>query len=526
MGRKLYFNGDILTMEGELYAEAVLEEDGRILAAGKLEDWMKKDAELRDLEGRTMMPAFIDPHSHFTGYATSMLQVSLDDAESFEEIKEEIQEFIIQNKIKPGEWIQARGYDHNRLKEKAHPGKMLLDEAAPDNPLVISHQSGHMGVFNTLGLTGIGVDESTECPSGGMIGMSDGSLTGYMEETAFVNYLQMVPMPSIDSLMNAYVKAQDKYASYGITTVQEGMMMGQLGGLYAYMLEKDILKLDVVAYADIRDPEKLVEEFASYFGRYNRHFKMGGYKIMLDGSPQGHTAWMKKPYLNGKNNEKGYPVYTDEELEDKIRMAYRQRRQIIVHCNGDAASEQYIRVYKKVAESEGRYDARPVIIHAQLMDEGQMKQAACLSMIPSFFIAHIWHWGDIHIQSFGKERADKISMAGTALNDGVIFTFHQDAPVINADMLETVWCAVNRITKNGIILGEEERIGVLDALKAVTVNAAYQYFEEDVKGSIRAGKYADFVILDRNPVKVPSMEIRDITVLETIKEGKSIWKKG
>lgn len=525
MGRKLYFNGDILTMEKELYAEAVLEEDGRILAVGKLEDWMKKDAKLIDLQGRTMMPAFIDPHSHFTGYATAMLQVSLDDASSFEEIREKIQDFIIQNKIKPGEWIQARGYDHNRLSEKKHPDRVLLDEAAPDNPLVISHQSGHMGVFNSRGLAGIGVDEDTECPPGGVIGTSGGRLTGYMEETAFVKYQQMLPMPSMDSLVNAYLKAQDKYASYGITTVQEGMMMEQMGGLYAYLLEKDILKLDVVAYADIRKPEKLVEEFASCFGKYNRHFKMGGYKIMLDGSPQGHTAWMKKPYLNGKNGEKGYPVYTDKELEDKIRMAYRQRRQIIVHCNGDAASEQFIRVYKKVAESEGRYDARPVIIHAQLMDEGQMEQAGRLSMIPSFFIAHIWYWGDIHIESFGKERADRISMVGTALKDGLIFTFHQDAPVINADMLETVWCAVNRITKNGVILGSEERIGVLDALKAVTVNAAYQYFEEDVKGSIRTGKYADFVILDKNPVKAEPMEIRDIAVLETIKEGKSIWKK-
>ena len=267
MGRKLYFNGDILTMEKELYAEAVLEEDGRILAVGKLEEWMKKDAKLIDLQGRTMMPAFIDPHSHFTGYATAMLQVSLDDASSFEEIREKIQDFIIQNKIKPGEWIQARGYDHNRLSEKKHPDRVLLDEAAPDNPLVISHQSGHMGVFNSRGLAGIGVDEDTECPPGGVIGTSGGRLTGYMEETAFVKYQQMLPMPSMDSLMNAYLKSQDKYASYGITTVQEGMMMEQMGGLYAYLLEKDILKLDVVAYAALRKHEKLVEEFATCFGK-------------------------------------------------------------------------------------------------------------------------------------------------------------------------------------------------------------------------------------------------------------------
>lgn len=525
MGRKLYYNGDIITMEDALYAEALLEENGRIAAVGRIEDWMKEDAELIDLKGCTLMPAFLDAHSHFSGYAMSMIQVPLDEAYSFEDIKERIQQFIKENGVKPGEWVQAKGYDHNRLREKSHPDKELLDEAAPDNPLVIQHQSGHMGVFNTEGLKALAVDENTECPAGGMFGRKDGKLNGYMEEAAFVQYLQKLPMPSMEKLAQAFIKVQDSYASYGITTVQEGLMMEQMAGLYEYLIQKEMLKLDVTAYLDVRKPDGLLAEFKDYFGKYRGHFKIGGYKVMLDGSPQGRTAWMKEPYRSGEEGYKGYPVYTDEELEQIVQRAYREGRQLLAHCNGDAASQQYIDAYEKAVESvKEKKEIRPVIIHAQLMDEGQIEKAASLSMIASFFIAHIWHWGDTHIQNFGKQRADKISMARTALDKGLCFTFHQDSPVIKPDMFETIWCAVNRITREGEVLGGEERIDVLDALKAVTINAAYQYFEEEEKGSLRPGKSADLIILDKNPLKADKSEIRYIRVLETIKEGKSIWK--
>ena len=146
-------------------------------------------------------------------------------------------------------------------------------------------------------------------------------------------------------------------------------------------------------------------------------------------------------------------------------------------------------------------------------------------MIPSFFVAHVYHWGDIHIKNYGMERASRISLAKSAQDKGIIYTFHQDSPVIEPNMLETIWCAVNRITKNGVLLGNDERISPLDALKAVTKNAAYQYFEEDIKGTLKEGKLADLVILDKNILKVDPMKIKDIQVVETIKEGETIFKK-
>lgn len=143
----------------------------------------------------------------------------------------------------------------------------------------------------------------------------------------------------------------------------------------------------------------------------------------------------------------------------------------------------------------------------------------------TFFVAHVWHWGDVHIKNFGRARAEMISSVKSAIDLGIPYTSHQDCPVIEPNMLETVWCAVNRITKKGEVLGADQKISAYEALKGITINAAYEYFEEDTKGSITVGKLADLVILDQNPLKVDPMAIKDIAVLETIKEGNTIFKK-
>lgn len=167
---------------------------------------------------------------------------------------------------------------------------------------------------------------------------------------------------------------------------------------------------------------------------------------------------------------------------------------------------------------------RPVLIHGQFLAEDQIEETKKLGIIPSFFVAHTYYWGDVHIKNFGIDRANKISPLASSLKNDLLFTLHQDSPVIESNMLETIWCATTRETKSGKILGQEERIGVLDTIKAVTINAAYQYFEENLKGSIKEGKIADLVILDKNPLNVEKDEIKDIKVVETIKSGKTIFK--
>lgn len=530
MKRTLYYNGEILTMESEAdRPEAVLVEDGMIRAVGALGQIAPQagaEVEMADLKGHTLLPAFIDAHSHFTACANALLQAPLEEASDFSEIGRKIAAFIKENAVEPGAWVFGKGYDHNQLAEKAHPPRQILDEAAPQNPVVIQHQSGHMGVFNTRALALLGVTEQTQPPVGGMIGARDGKLTGYMEENAFLQSLQKVPMPTAEKLNAAFQEAQRRYASHGIATLQEGMMIGEMAPLYESLLQNKALWLDVVGYVDLRDQSGLLRAFSSHIGRYENRFKIGGYKIFLDGSPQGRTAWMLEPYQNGEEGYKGYGTLTGRQVEEALLRAAEEGVQLLAHCNGDAASHQFLSACAAAEAKNPRLRAlRPVMIHAQLLPQDQLAKVAECQVIPSFFIAHIWHWGDVHIENFGKRRAEKISLAGSALQRGIRFTFHQDAPVIQPNMLETVWCAVNRVTKNGVLLGGDERIRPYDALRAVTINAAYQYFEEHEKGSIAPGKRADLVILDQNPLTVPPESIRRIRVLATIKDGKPVYSR-
>ncbi len=212
-----------------------------------------------------------------------------------------------------------------------------------------------------------------------------------------------------------------------------------------------------------------------------------------------------------------------KKLRKTLECAYEEKLQILAHCNGDKAAEQYIKAIKDT--NKNIQEIKPVLIHGQLLGVDQLKEVKEYGIIPSFFIAHIYHWGDVHIKNFGIERANKISPAGSTVKNNIKFTFHQDAPVIEPNMFETIWCAVNRKTKEGIILGKEEKISVIDAIKAVTINSAYQYSEEDIKGSIKEGKLADLIIIDKNPLKIDIDDIRNIKVLETIKEGVTIIKR-
>lgn len=526
MTKKLFYNGDIITLEDELYADAVLVENGKILSVGKKDELLNgnEDAEMVDLQGNTLMPSFIDAHSHFFGYANSKLQVSLEDAVDFEDIASRIKSFIEKNDIQKGAWITANNFDYNTLAEKTYPRIDFLDKIAPENPLIISNKSGHNGVANSLAMKELGITNDTPDPEGGVIFKENGELTGYLEENAFINNVQRVPMPSTEELMKAVLKAQDDYASYGITTMQEGMVMPLLADLLAYIAHSKMLKLDYIGYVDIKEKDKVLEKMQGCVKEYHNHFKIGGFKTFLDGSPQARTAYMRTDY-KGQEGYRAYPVMSEDELEKQIEIALKENMQLLAHCNGDAAVAQYLEQYKIAKEKlNTTEDIRPVIIHAQLIGVDQLPEVKRLGMIPSFFVGHVYHWGHIHVENFGLERASQISPTKTALDEGIKFTFHQDAPVIEPNMLETIWIAAARKMNNGTVLGENQRIPVLAAIEAVTKNAAYQYFEEDIKGTIKENKLADLVILDKNPLKVDIDEIRNIKVLETIKEGNTVYK--
>lgn len=526
--KTIFQNGTILTMDDACpQAEAMLVQDGKILRVGSNAEIAQENTEgtrCVDLQGRTVLPGFLDGHSHFAGLAMSLSQCDLSQAKDFADICKLLKAFIRENQIPAGEWVTGTNYDHNFLAEKAHPDKLLLDSVSTEHPIVIVHASSHMGVVNSLGLQLQNLNADTPDPVGGHYGRMEGSqeLSGYMEENAFVMLRNSMPMPDIASILALFQKAQGIYASYGITTVQEGMVTKPLLQLLQLAQMQNVLYLDIAGYLDLATCADLLPGKPGY----QNHLRMAGFKTFLDGSPQGRTAWMQQPYADAEDGYCGYPIRTDEELYQQILTALEKGQQLLAHCNGDAAAEQYVTQFARVLSDHPELEAhRPVMIHAQLVRPEQLERMRKISMMPSFFVAHTYYWGDIHVQNFGMERAATISPAGTALALGLPFTFHQDSPVLLPNVLESIWCAAKRVTRTGTALAQTECVPVLEGLKAATVYAAYQYGEEAEKGTLTAGKRADFVVLEHNPLELPLDAVKDVRVLETYKDGVCVYHR-
>ena len=522
--KKIYYNGYFITLENT-HVEAILIKDGIIKKIGTKDDILNlKDnfTEIINLKGKTIMPSFIDAHSHFSGVANNFLKVDLQNCNNFKEIQNALLSFKTKNNIPDNVWISATGYDENQLEEKKHPNKEIIDNTLPNNPVVLQHISGHSGVFNSKAIEILNIKENNIYPDNGIIEMKNGILTGYMEENPFLEYQQKIPSLDSNELIDAYEKAQKKYLSYGITTIQDGMIYPSMIPVYKKLIENNLLKLDLISYFSPNDKDIFFNNFKQYIRKYRNHFKLGGYKIFLDGSPQMKTAWMRCPY-KGLNNYYGYPTMTDSEVTKSIEIALKTNMQILAHCNGDAAVNQYIQCIKQYKNNIKHI--RPVMIHAQLLGIDQIPYLKKYDIIPSFFIPHIFYWGDTHIKNFGYERASQISPANISIKNNILFTFHQDSPVLEPNMFETIWCAINRVTKQGINLSPNEKISVQDAIKAVTINSAYQYFEENFKGSIKERKIANLIIVDKNPLLTDVNDIKNIKILETICNGLTLYKK-
>lgn len=535
----IYWNGTILTMEGKneedekkRKPEAVLVKNGKIACVGKLsdiEELCDKDAKMVDLKGMCLMPAFIDSHSHFVMNGQMALCADLSECTCFEDIILTLKQYISCNHINSGQVVLGFGYDHNFLQELKHPDKRVLDRISTKIPIVALHVSAHLACVNSAALKLAGIHKDTPDPDGGKIGRLPGGVepSGYLEEAG------MIP---VQKLMAGFAKPdmavmselmQKAYLENGITTVQDGASGNHELQVLKLLAKNDLLKVDVVAYRLMNSEENFfLGEKEEDNGDYWGHLKIGGYKLVLDGSPQGRSAWLSRPYENEADGYRGYPWYSDEEVQKCVKRAVEEKKQLLAHCNGDAASEQFLNAYEKaVEELDSMDELRPVMIHCQTVRNDQLDRMARLQMLASVFVGHVWYWGDIHRKNLGYERGEHISPVKDALDRNVIVTFHQDAPVTKPNMLHSVWCAVNRVSRQGRLIGSEQKITVYEALKAVTIHGAYQYFEEKLKGSLTVGKRADMIILDRCPLDVDCAEIRNISVVQTIKDGEVVYAR-
>lgn len=537
----LYHGGDIITMAGEepSYVEAVVQREGQIIFTGAKADALAQfegKAELVDLQGKTMLPGFIDGHGHvfnvgLQAASANLLPAPDGDGNSVEALKEIIKDWIKDNKdfIATTGWVIGFGYDDSQLDR--YPTKEDLDSVSTDVPIYIIHQSGHLSVVNSKGLEMAGYTAETKDPKGGKIRRVDGSNepNGVLEEVAHFMVLitKILPQMTTELQDDMLVKGQILYASFGYTTAQEGRSTPDGTATMERAAEKGSLILDIVSYVDILSNREAAN--SKYQGKtYTNKYRIGGVKLNLDGSPQGKTAWLSHPYFIPPAGEPldyhGYESMTDEEAYRHVADAYQNDLQILAHCNGDSAIDQYIAAVSKANKEFGNDDRRTVIIHAQTAREDQLDSFVTEQMWPSFFPMHTFYWGDYHVNSvLGKERAYKISPTNTAFNKGLKFTSHHDAPVALPSSIRVLSATVTRASRSGQIIGPDERISPYLALKALTDWAAFQHFEEKTKGTIETGKVADFVVLDKNPLKIDPSELQKLKVMETIKEGKSVY---
>jgi predicted amidohydrolase YtcJ len=538
----IYFNGNVITLDSnELMAEAVAVKDGKILAVGDNETMMSlsnQDTHQVDLKGKTMLPGFVDGHSHLSGVAIQAVTANLlpppdGPGQNIAMLQRTLRDFMATSEmVKQHSVVIGFNYDDSQLEEGRHPNRHELDAVSTEMPIMITHQSGHIGVYNSKALEMFGINAESDDPSGGIIQREAGSKepNGVLEENAhFALLYKIIPPFTVKENVAAMKAAEMQYLSNGFTTIQDGKTDPTTLGLMAQYAADGGFTADVVVYADVAAmTDHTVLNGPLYSEDYVNHFRIGGVKLTFDGSPQGKTAWFTKPYLVAPSGQdasySGYPAFTDAEALKWYLMAYENNWQMLTHTNGDAAIDQLIKIANQTAKAFPGKDRRTVMIHGQFLREDQIAAIDDLGIFPSLYPMHTFYWGDWHRDSVaGPERAENISPTGWLIDRGVKFSIHSDAPVTFPNSMRILDSAVNRTTRSGAVLGKAQRLRPMDALKAMTIWPAYQHFEESSKGSLEVGKLADMVVLDENPLTVDPVKISAIKVVQTIKEGVSVY---
>ena len=539
----LYVGGDIVTVnDAQPAAEALAVKDGRILAVGarvELERAHQGAAtKVVDLAGKALLPGFLDAHSHYFSSLTVANQVNVyappaGPGKDVDSLVAALVQFRDANKVPPGTLIQAYGYDENVMPGGRHLNRDDLDAALPDNPVLVGHVSMHGGVLNSAALKQYGISAATRTPPGGVIVRKPGTKEPYglIMETAWLPVFAALPRPASAADEIEWSKAgQRLYAQYGVTTAHEGA---------THAAELEVLKraaagganlIDVIAYPFITELEPILQKYpVGGWGKYENGLKIGGVKITIDGSPQGRTAAFTTPYLlggpAGEKNWKGELAALPPMIEKAVKGVYDLGVPLNLHANGDAAIDTFLKIHEKVAADEPGKDRHVTLIHAQFTRKDQLDKYLAYRITPSFYTLHTYYFYEAHQANRGAAQAAYISPMRDALDKGLRPTNHTDFVVAPLDQLFMMWSAVNRLSRGGTEVGPGQRITPLEALKAQTINVAWQYGEQDSKGTLEPGKRADLVILDRNPLKAEPKAIKDVVVVETLKDGKTVYAR-
>ncbi|MEX1308962.1 MAG: amidohydrolase [Candidatus Sulfomarinibacteraceae bacterium] len=537
---RIWSGGTILTMnDAAMRAEAVAEKAGRIVAVGDDKDVMAfkgPDTEVIDLEGRTMLPGFVDAHGHvFMGglqaLSANLLAPPDGEVADIASLQQTLRDWAAANaeNVETYDLIIGFGYDNAQLAELRHPTRDDLDKVSRDVPIVIIHQSGHLAALNSAALEVVGYDASTEDPEGGVIRRRAGSREpdGVLEETAFFGAIVRLMGDIGEAGARAFAQAgSELWARYGYTTAEEGRSLPATVPMLEKIADEGGFEIDIVTYVDVLADRDFIKEHQS--DRYTNRFRVAGAKLTIDGSPQGFTAWRDRPYVDPVGDYPpgyaGYSAATRDQVVDAVSWAYANDVQLLTHSNGEAATDLLIAAHEAALAEHGPTATRPVLIHGQFLRSDQLDDLKTLGLMPSLFPMHTFYWGDWHREhTVGPELVDDISPTGWCVQRGIKFSSHHDAPVAFPDSMRILDATVTRRSRSGDIIGPAQRVDVITALKAMTIWPAWQHHEEADKGSIEVGKLADFVILSNDPTAVDPETLDQIDVVETIKEGTTVY---
>lgn len=535
---QVFINGDVLTMDSEnRVVEAISIRHDKIEAVGSSAEIMALVTDqtiVTDLRGKAVLPGFYDAHGHFpgAGYTTLVADLNsppLGPIKSIAELQDALRAQL--SAPAPKDWVLGMGYDDTLLAEGRHPTRAELDAVSMDVPVVANHISGHMVVANSVALARVGIDASTPDPVGGAIGRRPGSQepNGLLEETARMPIVDKTKDMGIREGFAVVKAAVNDYAAHGVTTAQAGGVPATLLKANALFSKLGVVPLRLNMFAFEHDwGDELFDGDYDPADYSSERVAMIGVKVVADGSIQGYTGYLGQAYhspYHGDENYRGYPTIPREELFAKIEALHVAGYQLAIHANGDGAIEDVLDAFEAAQAKHRVDDPRLILIHSQMAREDQIIRMKALGVTPSFFAAHTWYWGDRHRDIFlGPKRAAVISPAAWAKQYGVRFSSHMDSPVTPMRPLQAAWSLVFRQTSGGEVLGPEQRIGAMDALRAVTIDAAWQVFQEDERGSLESGKLADLVILSGNPLDDP-MAMRELNVEQTLVGGAVVYKR-
>lgn len=543
----VYLNGQVTTMDdARPLAEAVGTKGDRIVAVGSdlaIRKAAGPNTQVVDLGGKTLLPGLIEPHNHFHKYGyVALLWVDLQsppmgEITKMDELIEALQDRA--DKTPRGQWICGRGYDDTLLSEKRHPTRHDLDKASEEHPLWIVHTSGHLSVANSKALALAGITRATPQPSGGVIRKDPETSepNGVLEEMPAQNLVaQHLPPLTMEQRLDGISLAAKRYLKMGVTSSYDAGVVfpgaGHRDEIVAYQkaVAQGLLPIRTTMMVGIEFllGDGKCSSFLTGFG--DQRLKVGPAKVIVDGSIQGYTGWLTKPYhvpFKGDASFRGYPVNAPQRLNPLVLKAQRAGLQLAAHGNGDAAIDAILEAYQSAQKASPYPDSRHRIEHCQTVREDQLDAIAELEVSPSFFVSHVYYWGDRHKSIFlGPDRANRISPLKSAMKRGIRFSIHSDCPVTPVSPLFCVFAAVSRITRSGEVLGPEYRLSAAEALRSVTIDAAWQNFEEDIKGSIKPGKLADLTILAENPLRVSPEKIKDIRVEKVVIGGEVVYEAG